>query len=194
MSLVIKDLIKSFPDKTLFKGFSYQFSDTGIYALVGDSGVGKTTLLRMICGLDENFSGVIHGGGIKKCSVAFQEYRLFAELSAIDNIIYANFDNINVENINNAKNMLLYLGFSEKDMLLYPSELSGGMKQRVSLARAFLRNAPVLLLDEPTKELDPENAIKVLDQIKKEATNRLVIVVTHNETDVKSLGATKISI
>ena len=83
--------------------------------------------------------------------------------------------------------MLSSLGFSAADSLLYPDELSGGMKQRVSLARAFLRNAPILLLDEPTKELDEENANKALEIIKKEANSRLVILVTHNKRDLDFL-------
>ena len=87
--LEIKNLSKSFDDKILFKNFSYSFSDRGIYAVVGESGIGKTTLLRMIAGLDKDYDGEIIGGGIGKVSFAFQEYRLFPWLSAIDNVIFA---------------------------------------------------------------------------------------------------------
>ena len=75
-----------------------------------------------------------------------------------------------------------------------PSELSGGMKQRVSLARAFLRRTPILLLDEPTKELDSQNATLVLEEIKKQGQERLVILVSHNLDDVDALSAVKIPI
>ncbi len=194
MKLEISNLSKSFDKKVIFDNFSARFEEIGIYSLTGESGVGKTTLLRMISGLDTGFEGEISAGGIKNCSIAFQEYRLFPTISAVDNVILANYDKKTDENELEAKNMLLSLGFSEEDTSLYPTELSGGMKQRVSLARAFLRKAPILLLDEPTKELDEENARKALDLIKAEGDVRLVIVVTHNPEDLLYLQAKEIKI
>lgn len=194
MSIVIKNISKSFDAKQIFKNFSLEFPQNGVSMLSGESGVGKTTLLRMISGLDTDFSGEISGGGIKNCSVAFQEYRLFPTLSALDNLVFANHDKKTAENTKEALEMLLSLGFKESDAQLYPRELSGGMKQRVSLARAFLRKAPILLLDEPTKELDVENASKVLEIIKNEAEKRLVILVSHNRSDAEKLSAKIINI
>ena len=194
MSIVIKNLSKSFDTKQIFKNFSLEFPQNGVSMLSGESGVGKTTLLRMISGLDTDFSGEISGGGIKNCSVAFQEYRLFPTLSALDNLVFANHDKKTAENTKEALEMLLSLGFKEADALLFPGELSGGMKQRVSLARAFLRKAPILLLDEPTKELDEENANRALDIIKNEAKSRLVILVSHNKDDAEKLNAKIIDI
>lgn len=194
MSIVIKNLSKSFDTKQIFKNFSLEFPQNGVSMLSGESGVGKTTLLRMISGLDTDFSGEISGGGIKNCSVAFQEYRLFPTLSALDNLVFANHDKKTAENTKEALEMLLSLGFKEADALLFPGELSGGMKQRVSLARAFLRKAPILLLDEPTKELDEENANRALEIIKNEAKSRLVILVSHNKADAEKLNAKIIDI
>lgn len=194
MSIVIKNLSKSFDTKQIFKNFSLEFPQNGVSMLSGESGVGKTTLLRMISGLDTDFSGEISGGGIKNCSVAFQEYRLFPTLSALDNLIFANHDKKTAENTKEALEMLLSLGFKEADAVLFPGELSGGMKQRVSLARAFLRKAPILLLDEPTKELDEENANRALEIIKNEAKSRLVILVSHNKADAEKLNAKIIDI
>ena len=194
MSVKIFELTKKFGDKVLFSDFSFTFEDKGIYFVSGESGVGKTTLLRMISGLDTDFWGEISGGGIKNCSVAFQEYRLFPTLSALDNLVFANYDKKTAENTKEALDMLLSLGFNESDAGLFPGELSGGMKQRVSLARAFLRKAPILLLDEPTKELDEENAGKALEIIKSEGKKRLVILVSHNKSDAERLNAKIINI
>lgn len=194
MSLKIKNLCKSFGKRSIFENFSLELPERGVFVISGESGVGKTTLLRMISGLDTKFTGEILGGGVKNCSVAFQEYRLFPTLSALDNLVYANYDKKTAENIKEAKEMLMSLGFSERDVNLYPAELSGGMKQRVSLARAFLRKAPILLLDEPTKELDEENVKKLLERIKKEAENRLVLAVSHRHTDADFLEAETIKI
>lgn len=189
MALELRNLTKNFGEKKIFEDFSYEFSSTGIYAVIGDSGVGKTTFLRIIAGLDTDFSGEVVGGGIGNVSYAFQEYRLFPTLSALENITLVSFSDAGEAEYAEARNMLIALGFSESDIQLKPKELSGGMKQRVSIARAILKSTPILLLDEATKELDRENAKAVLDTIKCEGDKRLVILVTHNKEDIEYLGA-----
>lgn len=181
--LEIKNLTKKYEGKVLFDSFSYSFAERGIYTLVGESGIGKTTLLRIIAGLDTDYSGEVFGGGIGRVSMAFQEYRLFPHLSALDNIIFAISDGKDAAVSENAAKMLRRLGFSDEDMRLRPAELSGGMKMRVSLARAFLKDAPILLLDEPTKELDPQKADAVREIISELSRDRLVIIVSHDEAD-----------
>ena len=194
MQLTLINVTKSFDNKAILENFSYDFSGTGIFALLGESGSGKTTLLRMIAGLDSDYNGEIQGGGIKNVSFAFQEYRLFPELTALENAVIANGDKDDAELSAKARKMLLTLGFDEADLKLFPRELSGGMKQRVSLTRAFLRNTPILLLDEPTKELD-ENIRKTLYEIiRAESEKRLVIIVSHQSEDLEELGAVKIEI
>ncbi len=189
MSLIISDLKKSFGGKVIFNGFSYSFKDFGAYALTGESGVGKTTLLRMIAGLDTDYSGKISGGGVGKVSFAFQEHRLFPSLSALHNVVLANYDEITEDAISKAKKILLALGIGDEDMHLLPSELSGGMRARISLARAFLKDSEILLLDEPSKELDEANKERVLDLIRRESRRRLVIMVTHSLYDAERCGA-----
>ena len=191
MSLRIKHLSKSFGKRIIFSDFSYDFDDKGVYILRGESGIGKTTLLRIIAGLDKSYSGEIVGGGIGNVSFAFQEYRLFPELSALDNVMIASVQNDDSDRLQ-AISLLAELGFTGDDMSLLPYELSGGMKQRVSLARAFLKKATVLLLDEPTKELDPALCETVCEIVKKIAEERLVILVTHKENDVTLLGGKQI--
>ena len=192
MPLVIKDLTKSFGEKAIFESFSYSFEERGIYALVGESGAGKTTLLRMIAGLDTEYSGEI--SGVTSVSFAFQEHRLFPVLTALENVIFAISDTKSEAVTESAEKMLLSLGIDKSDLSLLPSELSGGMKQRVSLARAFLKDAPILLLDEPTGELDEENAALVRAAIKAEAQKRLVIIVSHNKKELFDLAAVQIKL
>ena len=86
MSLVLNNIDKTFGEKVIIKGLSLVFPEKGVFAVVGESGVGKTTLLRLIAGLDTDYSGEITGGGLKNVSFAFQEYRLFPTLSALDNV------------------------------------------------------------------------------------------------------------
>ena len=186
MSLEIKNLTKRFGKKAIISELSYRFSDKGLYILRGKSGIGKTTLLRIIAGLDKDYSGEVIDGGIERISFAFQEYRLFPQLSALENVMIAS-KNINDVDKIKAKDLLTQLGFLPEDMQLLPSELSGGMKQRVSLARAFMKNAPVILLDEPTKELDAVLCRQVCEMIKKIAEDKLVILVTHRDDDLSLL-------
>ena len=184
MRLSINNLSKSFDGRVIFNSFSYSFSEKGLYIIEGDSGIGKTTLLRMISGLDTAFSGEISGGGIKNVSYAFQEHRLFPNLNLIDNLTVI-FPKPTPELTESARRLLSRFKFSEKDMKLYPSELSGGMRQRASIARALLKNAPVLLLDEPFKELDSSLVDEVIDVVNEESQKRLVILVTHTKVTDK---------
>ena len=194
MSLLLKNIYKSYGEKFVISNLSYEFPTVGIVAITGASGTGKTTLLRIISGLERNFSGEVIKKEDTRISFAFQEHRLFPNLTALENIVDIVYDSPNDEEITFAKNMLSELGFSERDMSLYPSELSGGMKQRVSLARAFSRSHDILLLDEPTKELDGDLVRRVLEIIKDISRTRLVIIVTHNMRDIEYLEADVLSV
>ena len=192
MALKITSVSKSFGDKELFRELSITFNETGIYSVIGGSGSGKTTLLRMISGLDNDYEGEIQNGGIQNVSFMFQEYRLFPTLTALENAVIPNGEIENGLLLEKAKKLFSELDFSEDDLNLLPDSLSGGMKQRVSFIRAFLRNTPILLLDEPTKELDEALRKKMLSIILSESKSRLLILVSHNENEHLDMGAQKI--
>lgn len=179
MSIQIKNLKKSFDKRVIFEDFNYTFSDTGIYLLKADSGVGKTTLLRIIAGLDKSYSGEIIGISPADISFAFQEYRLFPTLNLIDNVMIAS-ESESTEDLERAENLLARLGLGIECYSLLPSELSGGMRQRVSLARALLKKSQCLLLDEPTKELDASLIESFLKIIEEESKSRFIIISTHD--------------
>jgi ABC-type multidrug transport system ATPase subunit len=187
MALKIKELTKSFGTSVIIDNFSYEFPERGIVAVTGKSGVGKTTLLRMIAGLDTRYSGEIVGGGLASCSFAFQEYRLFDQLSLIDNVLVAKEKTTNDDAIS-ASARLYRLGFETRDLKLRPAQLSGGIKQRAALARAIMKNSPILLLDEPTKEIDElpiRNLYSILHELSRE---RLIIFTSHRQEDVDELA------
>ncbi len=181
MNIVINNLNKAFDKKIIFSSFSYTFTENSIYVIEGDSGIGKTTLLRIIAGLDTDFDGEVLGGGIDNCSFMFQEYRLFPTANALENVLLSRPKENRDEY--EAISLLKKLGFTEEEMYQTPDMLSGGMKQRVSFVRAVYSDRPIILLDEPTKELDTTLADKMLEMIKELAKEKTIILVSHNPTE-----------
>ena len=179
MSIKLKNLSKAFDGKIILDGFSYEFPSRGLVVLKADSGVGKTTLLRIISGLDKADSGEIIGVTPNSISYAFQEYRLFSHLDAIENVLIASFKNADGNDKRQAIDLLGRLRLTKNELSKLPPELSGGMKQRINLARAFLCDRPILMLDEPFKELDEELIRIVTEIIYEQAKSKLVILVTH---------------
>ena len=191
MPLVIKNLHKVFDHKVIFEDFSYAFEEKGLYVLMGKSGRGKTTLLRMIAGLDKNYTGEIKA---EASAYAFQEYRLFPTLNALENITKILWEKPTAKQITKTKSLLAYLSFTENDMQLYPHALSGGMKQRVALCRALLAQRSILLLDEPFKELDAALRRQLCTILQKESKHRLIILTAHSLDSLNGLDHTVIEI
>ena len=181
-NLSLRHINKSFGEQQILTEFSYDFPKTGLFLLKGESGKGKTTLLRIIAGLDKDYTGDVTSLPV---SYLFQDKRLFPTLSAIENVTLVSAKKgADMQVVNErAEALLKQLQFTQQDMQKRPHELSGGMQQRVAIARAIAFDAPVLLLDEPTKELDQQNRDILLSLIEKEATTRLVILVTHDEVE-----------
>lgn len=194
--LTLKELTKHFDEEILFSGLSYSFPKTGLFLLLGESGSGKTTLFRMIAGLDTDYTGTVTGGGKENVSMAFQEHRLLPALSALGNVTEAlrPLSLHRESTVSLAENALLTLGFPRKDFKARPSTLSGGMRQRVSLARAFAVGRPILLLDEPEKELHALLRERLYDAIRKAKAERLVIVSTHTPEHLLKMADGTLSI
>lgn len=191
MAIILKSIQKRFDSRVVLNNLSFTFGNTGLYALSGKSGAGKTTLLRILAGLESHDAGTVQIEG--HVAVSFQEYRLLPNLSVLDNILLVLYKKPSDQDRARALAMLERLSLLSYAHHL-PSELSGGMKQRVSLARAFLSDAPILLLDEPFKELDPTLCAEVLAIMRQEARSRLVIFTAHDDSVASAIGATVISI
>ena len=186
MSIELKSIRICYGDTCVFDDFSLSLPDRGIYALIGKSGSGKTTLLRTIAGLQP-----IDGGEVtlpERTSFSFQEYRLLPNLSVLDNLVLVSFQRPDAAAKERARAILHRFSLSGYEDA-FPSALSGGMRQRVSLARAFLCDAPVLLLDEPLKELDANLRDEVCHIIREEGARRLVVLSLHDEEIASLLGA-----
>ncbi|MEG1835095.1 MAG: ATP-binding cassette domain-containing protein [Oscillospiraceae bacterium] len=176
MEIKIENLNKSYKEKIVIKDFSLTLKIDKTIAVMGESGCGKTTLLRLIAGIEKPDSGKITKHPTK-ISFMFQEDRLLPWLNAFENVKL-------VGSEDTAKKYLSLLGL-ENDFNTKPNELSGGMQRRVALARALNFSSDLIILDEPFKGIDESLKDKLIDVIKSE--KRDIILVTHNKSDAKKL-------
>ena len=157
------------------------------YAIIGKSGSGKSTLLSLLAGLDKPKKGQIlfKGNDIEKdgysnhrknnISLVFQNYNLIDYLTPIENV--------RLVNKNASETILSELGLDKSQINRNVMKLSGGQQQRVAIARALVSEAPIILADEPTGNLDVDTAGEIIEILKKLAKerNKCVIVVTHSK-------------
>ncbi len=171
--------------KQILKDFSFFCEDIGCTALMGASGIGKTTFLRVISGLIKPDSGNMEST-FERVSVKFQEPRLFEWLTVKENVVAVLHDKQNAQEI--AAKWLLAVGLAE-DANKFPVELSGGMAQRAALARALAYGGDLLLLDEPFSAVDNNTKALLLDLIRDYAKEHAVVLVTHSAEEAKQLNA-----
>ena len=176
---------------------NYNFKKGKIYSLMGPSGSGKSTLLSLISLIDKPSSGFIKINNKKidpkdkknndllranKIGIIYQQDNLLNDFTALENIYFAGLSAGNKKElaVSKAKKLLKIVNLSHR-INHYPSELSGGEKQRVSIARAIINEPQIILADEPTGSLDKRNSIEVFNLLKKQInSNRIIIFATHN--------------
>lgn len=179
----VKNLSKSYVDKRVLQDFSAVFPHGTVSAIMAPSGRGKTTLLRLILGLEQPDTGEIIGVPETR-SALFQEDRLCPELSVLTNIRMAVGKKVPSEKITELLNQL---GLAECQRT--PAKaLSGGMARRAALARALLYDGQLLVLDEPFNGLDSGNRETAAKAIRQYAAGRTVLLVTHRQEDLALLG------
>lgn len=178
------------------KEVSCTFESGNLYAIIGESGSGKSTFLSLLAGLDRPDSGrvLIEGKDLakmdrdayrrKQASVVYQAFHLFPLLTALENVMYPlELQGISrKEAMQRAAESLKEVGLDPKIFRQYPKMMSGGEQQRVAIARAMVSGGNILLADEPTGNLDSENEEHIVQLLLKLAheMDYVVIVVTHN--------------
>lgn len=191
--LELRNLTKRFGNKQIFSNYDLVIPEGKIVAIVGQSGGGKTTLLRMLAGLEIIDSGTLIYNGqtlpleeLEKRNLlgfVFQDFQLFPHLSVLENLILSPIKTQNMSRSDaedKARKLLDTLGLA-KHATAYPFSLSGGQKQRVALARAMMIDPEIIGYDEPTSALDPELRKEVEKLIlENRATGITQIVVTHD--------------
>lgn len=175
----IKNLSKSYGDNKVIDKFSLVLPEGETSVIMGQSGCGKTTLLKVIMGLESPDGGEITGVG--RVSAVFQEDRLAEEFSPCKNVVLASGCTVS-----EAEKILASLGL--KESIHQPvSSLSGGMKRRVAIARALSAEYDLIIMDEPLKGLDEETKISVMDVIRSHCRNKTALIVTHDENEANAL-------
>ena len=178
MEIAVKHLCKSFGGRTVLRDLTFT-AGPGITAVMAPSGTGKTTLLRILLGLERPDSGTVEGLAGKRLTAVFQEDRLLEHLSAEGNL---RFVLGRVYDPAAARALLDRLGLPDTGAQPV-REFSGGMKRRLALARALLAPFDALALDEPFTGLDRENRDLALACIRETAGDRPVLLVTHDAAD-----------
>ena len=191
--LELRNINKAFGGKQILTNFSLSIPEKQILAIVGPSAGGKTTLLRMLAGLETIDSGEIYYNGeslaideLEKRNLlgfVFQDFQLFPHLSVLDNLTLSPIKTMSMEKEvaeKKARGLLEQLGLAGHADA-FPFSLSGGQKQRVALARAMMINPEIIGYDEPTSALDPELRLEVEKLILQNKERGMTqIVVTHD--------------
>ena len=188
----IENLSKSFGDKKVLDSFSELIEDKEHVGISGESGNGKTTLLRIIAGLEKKDSGKLEGYKAEDISFMFQEPRLFSSLTALDNVACVMKGRIK-DNREKARAILERLSLSDS-LSLYPSELSGGMQRRVALARALVCDRSIVILDEPFESLDETSRLGAIELVKEYCKEKTLLIVSHDKNDIEMLCDREIKI
>ena len=198
MILQVKNISKSFGKLKVLDNVSFDVSEGEYVALIGKNGAGKTTLLNLLLGLSYPDSGSINFFGktlennltyiLNKIGIVFQQHTLDFDLSVIKNLIfYADVHGMK-RSISRPKIDELLIKFDLKDFENYKARnLSGGMKRRLEISRALLKDPKILILDEATSGLDPNAREKILFDLKKlsDENKITILTITHLESEIK---------
>lgn len=180
--ITLRNVSKCFGDKIALENFSAVFPAGETSVLMGVSGGGKTTLLRLILGLETPDGGGISGVPAK-CAAVFQEDRLCPQLTALGNVLLA----AGRKKEREARELLGRLGLAES-INTPAADLSGGMRRRTALARALCSEYELLILDEPFKGLDDQTRRTAIETVREQTQGKTVLLVTHDPTEAKAFG------
>ena len=184
MSIILKDITKIFDDLDVLKNFNGTIEDNEFNFIMGESGIGKTTLINILMGLEKPDFGEIVGMDDMNLSVVFQENRLLEDFDAITNLkLVANKDTKDKEIVSLLRDLGLGDSLNKK-----VSQFSGGMKRRLAIGRALIHKADIYIMDEPFKGLDKNLYLKTIKYVKEKLEGKTVIIITHREEEYEIFG------
>lgn len=198
-----KNIKKTYGDLTVLENLSFEVDKNEIAAILGPSGIGKSTLLKCIVQLESIDSGsfILNGETLTEknrtqVGLVFQSSSLFQHKNVLENLLMAPryhklYDD--KELLSMADSYLQDFGLLDKKFA-YPSELSGGQKQRIAIIRALLLKPLLLCFDEPTSSLDQENKMLLLEILQKIKKDHAILIVSHDEDFIEKIADTKIQL
>ena len=197
-SIRLEHIDKAYDDNQILKDFSVEIDSHEMISVIGGSGSGKTTMLKLINGLLLPDQGHVYIDGIDIQTINQNELRrhigyviqnigLFPHMNIEDNISYVlRLQKTDPQMIKERVHELIVMMDLDQDILKrYPDELSGGQKQRISIARVFLKNPPILIFDEATSALDNESESIVQESLEKLSQDRTTFVIAHRLSTIK---------
>lgn len=201
--LAVNDLAVTYQNNKVLNGFNLNLEQGDIFALLGDSGSGKSSALRFIAGLDNADKGRVELDGrqlsidgkhqitpeLREVGMVFQDYALFPHMNVEKNITFGISNQPKSEQQARVKELLSLIGLEGIEKK-YPHQLSGGEQQRVALARALAPSPKLLLLDEPFSSLDKNHRNQLVSQVRSILKKAQVtsILVTHDEDEANALA------
>ncbi len=201
--LIVNDLSITYQNNKVLEGFNLNLEQGEIFALLGDSGSGKSSALRFIAGLDVATKGSVELDGhqlsangkhqvtaeSREVGMVFQDYALFPHMTVEKNIVFGISDQPKKKQQERVKALLSLIGLEGVEKK-YPHQLSGGEQQRVALARALAPAPKLLLLDEPFSSLDKNHRDQLVSQVRSILKKSQVtsILVTHDESEASALA------
>ena len=198
--LRVKKMTKIYNNRKVLDNITFSIEDGEFLSILGSSGCGKTTLLKIIIGIETPTSGRIIkdrkditklDASKRGMGIVFQDYALFPNMNVLENVMYAL--NLKLKDKNKAREeSLKMLEMVNMDMHIkkYPHELSGGQKQRVAIARTLVLKPDIVLFDEPMSALDADNRLTLRKEIKniQEKLKTTIIYITHDQEEAFSLS------
>ena len=199
-SIEVKNISKIFDNKLVLNNLNFNVSDGELLSILGKSGCGKTTLLKILIGIEKPSSGSIlkNNKNITKYDISkrgmgivFQNYALFPNMTVLENVSYALKNKLKDKKkaYKQAMDVISMVNL-EDHINKYPDELSGGQKQRVAIARAIIVKPDVILFDEALSALDAENKIILRNKIRElnKKFNITMIFITHDQEEAFSIS------
>ncbi|MEJ5273789.1 MAG: ATP-binding cassette domain-containing protein, partial [Spirochaetota bacterium] len=188
LAIEVKNLTKSFGKNVVIQDLSFNINRSEKVAIFAPSGSGKTTLLNILSGIDKNYSGFFNIN--YSYSFVFQESRLFPYMTAIQNILLAlqlrkiSITDEILKKIDEWMQITSLKGYEK----YYPYELSGGMKAKIALIRAFIIEPKIIFMDEPFKSIDIQSKQTIINYIKDKYKDLTMLLVTHNIDELPLIG------
>lgn len=184
-NIQIKELTKCYGGEQVLDRLCLSLDMHRTYCLMAPSGTGKTTLFRILMGLEKADSGTIQGLEDKRIAAVFQEDRLLDGYTALENIRFVTGNRYSSAELSSILSRILPKESLEKPVY----EFSGGMRRRTAILRAILAPSDLIIMDEPFTGLDMKTKENTIELIKEYTVGKLILLATHNEEDVKLLSA-----